>query len=58
VDDDFIATVKTNVKDAATSLRLGMLPAKPAEKSCSVCDFKMLCSDGCKFVAKPTVKGA
>ena len=50
VDDDFIAAVKTNVKDAAAnSLRSGVLPAKPSEKTCNACDFKMLCSQGCKF---------
>lgn len=53
VDDGFIATVKTNVKNAADSLRVGALPAKPSEKACAQCDFKMLCSHGCKFAAKP-----
>jgi DNA helicase-2/ATP-dependent DNA helicase PcrA len=52
VDDDFISTVKQNVKFAATSLRIGVLPPKPKEKSCNACDFKMLCSEGCKFIAK------
>jgi len=56
VDDDFIATVKKNVKDAATSLRLGVLPPKPSEKSCNVCDFKMLCSVGCNAFPKVAAK--
>jgi DNA helicase-2/ATP-dependent DNA helicase PcrA len=54
VDDDFIDAVKKNVKEAATSLRSGSLPPKPGEKTCNACDFKMLCSKGCKFVAKPS----
>jgi DNA helicase-2/ATP-dependent DNA helicase PcrA len=57
VDNDFIAAVKKNVKDAANSLRLGVLPAKPAEMTCKACDFQMLCSHGCKFDAKPGGKG-
>lgn len=57
VDDDFITMVKKNVKNAANSLRLGVLPTKPSEKACNTCDFKMLCSDGLKFAAKPGGKG-
>ena len=53
VDDDFIAMVKKNVKEAADSLRVGALPVKPSDKACGQCDFKMLCSHGCKFAAKP-----
>jgi len=49
VDDDFIEMVKKNVKYAADSLRVGALPPKPSEKACRQCDFKMLCSDGCKL---------
>jgi DNA helicase-2/ATP-dependent DNA helicase PcrA len=52
VDDDFISTVKKNVKNAATSLRQGLLLAKPSEKSCNVCDFKLLCSEGSHFTSK------
>ena len=58
VDDDLIATVKQNVKDAASSLRLGILPPKPLEERCSGCDFKMLCSQGCRFAAKAGGKTA
>jgi DNA helicase-2/ATP-dependent DNA helicase PcrA len=57
VDDDFITIVKKNVKEAANSLRLGILPPKPSEKTCNSCDFKMLCSHGCKFASKRGVKG-
>lgn len=57
VDDDFIKMVKKNVKEAANSLRRGELPAKPSEKICNTCDFKMLCSPGCKFSAKAGAKG-
>lgn len=57
VDDDFITMVKKNVKEAADSLRVGTLPVKPSEKACGQCDFKMLCSHGCKFTANPGVKG-
>jgi radical SAM protein with 4Fe4S-binding SPASM domain len=49
--------VKKNVKDAAASLRLGVLPAKPSEKSCNACDFKMLCSEGCNFMPQGAGKG-
>ena len=58
VDDDFIEAVKKNVKDAASGLRAGTLPAKPSEKACNACDFKMLCSQGCKFGAKAGGAGA
>jgi DNA helicase-2/ATP-dependent DNA helicase PcrA len=51
VDDDFITAVKKNVKDAANSLRLGVLPPKPSENTCKACDFTMVCSHGCKFAA-------
>ena len=57
VDDDFLAMVKKNVRDAASSLRLGMLPPKPSEKTCGECDFKMLCSHGCKVTTKLGGKG-
>jgi DNA helicase II / ATP-dependent DNA helicase PcrA len=53
VDEDFIKVVRTNVKNAAGSLRAGSLPAKPSEKACGQCDFKMLCTHGCKYAAKP-----
>ncbi len=56
VDDDFLAVVKTNVTNAANSLRLGVLPAKPSEKACNSCDFRMLCTHGCSFAAKPRGK--
>jgi DNA helicase-2/ATP-dependent DNA helicase PcrA len=46
VDDDFITMVKKKIKDATDGLRLGALPPKPSKKSCSQCDFKMLCSHG------------
>jgi DNA helicase II / ATP-dependent DNA helicase PcrA len=58
VDDDFIAAVKTNVRDAATSLRQGVLPPKPAEKACTSCDFRLLCSAGCETGAKSKGKWA
>jgi DNA helicase-2/ATP-dependent DNA helicase PcrA len=44
VDDDFIADVKSSVRDAAQALRLNSLPPKPAPKTCSQCDFCRLCS--------------
>lgn len=57
VDDAFIAMVRTNVKGAAASLRAGDLAAKPSDKACGQCDFKMLCGHGCKFAAKAGGKG-
>ena len=56
VDSDFIATVTKNVKDAAASLRCGILPPKPSEKTCKSCDFKMLCPHGYVSASTPGMK--
>jgi DNA helicase-2/ATP-dependent DNA helicase PcrA len=52
VDDDFIEMVKNNVKDAANTLRMGLLPPTPSEAKCNACDFEALCSHACKALAK------
>lgn len=46
VDDDFIADVKTKVRDAAEALRTGTLPTAPAPKKCGTCDYRGMCTAG------------
>jgi len=46
VDDDFIAEVKTKVRDAAEALRTGALPTAPAAKKCRTCDYRGMCTAG------------
>lgn len=46
VDDDFIADVKTKVRDAAGALRTGTLPTVPAPKKCRTCDYRGMCTAG------------
>jgi DNA helicase-2/ATP-dependent DNA helicase PcrA len=51
VDDDFIAEVKTKVRDAAEALRTGALPTAPADKKCRTCDYRGMCTAGRAAVA-------
>lgn len=44
VDENFINEVKDDIRNAARGLRENNLPAKPSQKSCSQCDYCMLCS--------------
>jgi len=44
VDDSFIDEVKKDIRRAAKGLRQNDLPAQPSQKSCSQCDYNMLCS--------------
>ena len=46
VDDDFIADVKAKVREAAAALRIGALPAAPAPKKCTACDYRGMCTAG------------
>ena len=46
VDDDFIADVKDNVREAAESLRQGTLPTKSDAKKCASCDYRRMCTAG------------
>jgi DNA helicase-2/ATP-dependent DNA helicase PcrA len=46
VDDDFIADVKSRVRDAANALRTATLPAAPAPKKCTACDYCGMCTAG------------
>lgn len=46
VDDDFIADVKTRVRDAAEALRTGTLPTVAAPKKCRACDYRGMCTVG------------
>jgi DNA helicase-2/ATP-dependent DNA helicase PcrA len=46
VDDEFIADVKTKVRNAAEALRVGALPPDPTPKKCSGCDYKGMCTAG------------
>jgi DNA helicase-2/ATP-dependent DNA helicase PcrA len=43
VDDDFIADVKQQSRDAARALRQGNLAARPALRKCKGCDHRGLC---------------
>jgi len=46
VDDDFLAEVKTKVRDAAEALRTGVLLTAPAAKKCRTCDYRGMCTAG------------
>jgi ATP-dependent DNA helicase UvrD/PcrA len=46
VDDDFIADVKTKVREAAEALRTSTLPTAPAPKKCGACDYRGMCTTG------------
>src|SRR5262249_47244191 len=46
VDDDFIADVKTKVRQAADALRTSTLQAAPAPKKCGACDYCGMCTAG------------
>jgi len=48
VDDDFTEEVKGHVRRAAAALREGGLPAAPGVKVCGACDYRRLCTAGCK----------
>ena len=50
VDEDFIADVKVQVRQAAAALRTNTLPASPVAKKCSGCDYRGMCTAGA-FVA-------
>lgn len=51
VDGDFIDDVKTRTRGAAESLRKGALPAEPARKKCSACDYRGMCTSGFNVAA-------
>ncbi|HVJ27651.1 MAG TPA: ATP-dependent DNA helicase [Vicinamibacterales bacterium] len=46
VDDDFIAEVKTKVRDAAAALRTGAFPSAPLPNKCGHCDYLSMCTAG------------
>jgi DNA helicase-2/ATP-dependent DNA helicase PcrA len=46
VDEEFIAEVKTRVRDAAEALRTGALPTAPTPKKCAACDYCGMCTAG------------
>jgi len=46
VDDDFIADVRSKVRDAAEALRTASLPAAPSAKKCGTCDYRGMCTAG------------
>ena len=46
VDDDFIADVKSKVRDAAEALRNGRLPVAPSANKCGACDYRGMCTAG------------
>lgn len=49
VDDDFIVDVKACVQAAADALRQGTMMKAPAEKKCSTCDYRRMCSEGARL---------
>ena len=53
VDDDFIADVKSKVRDAAQALRTATLPPAPAPKKCGACDYRGMCTAGRTATARP-----
>jgi len=46
VDDEFIAEVKTKVREAAKDLRTGRLPTAPTATKCGTCDYRGMCTAG------------
>ena len=46
VDDEFIAEVRFEVRDAASALRTGTLPPEPAPRKCGGCDYRGMCTAG------------
>ena len=46
VDDEFIDEVKGKVRDAADSLRQGVLNPQPAPQKCASCDYLGMCTAG------------
>lgn len=46
VDDDFIADVKSKVRDAAQALRTSTLPPAATAKKCGGCDYRGMCTAG------------
>lgn len=50
VDADFIDDVRTDVRDAANSLRQNDFPTKTSHRSCPTCDYLGMCRAGQKFV--------
>jgi len=58
VDDDFMDTVKGNVRAAADALRTSAMPTKPAPKTCTSCDYRGMCTEGAKSAAQTNKKGA
>lgn len=51
VDDDFIAEVKTEVAQAAQSLRQGNLVPQPSAAKCASCDYRGMCTPGAQAMA-------
>jgi len=64
VDDDFIAEVKSKVRDAAQALRTGTLPTAATSKKCGTCDYRGMHGRGTsspisrRRCAKPTAASA
>ncbi|MDA8108499.1 MAG: ATP-dependent DNA helicase [Betaproteobacteria bacterium] len=46
VDDDFIADVKSKVREAAEALRTASLPTVAGPKKCGACDYRGMCTTG------------
>ena len=46
VDDEFIEEVQSKIQEAADALRTSKLPAAPAPRKCTTCDFRGMCTAG------------
>lgn len=56
VDDDFIADVKRDVRNAADALRSGAMAKRPDVTKCSSCDYKRMCSEGARHAGRSKAK--
>jgi DNA helicase-2/ATP-dependent DNA helicase PcrA len=54
VDDDFVDTVRADVRTAASALRTSAMPSRPTAKKCASCDYRGMCSAGAKDAALTT----
>ena len=46
VDDEFIEEVQSKIQEAADALRTSKLPAAPAPRKCTTCDYRGMCTAG------------
>lgn len=56
VDDDFIADVRTKVREAAQCLRSGNLFPQASASKCTSCDYRGMCTPGAQAMATKSDK--